>query len=403
MDNEWSSTTYSVPETELKTRIAQLQKALQKLELDGALVLQKTDLFYFSGTSQQGWLYIPASDSPVLMVFKDYDRACTESALAEIVSITGTKKIPQVLADYGYQMPTRLGMELDVLPTNQFFQFSKIFASSIIDISHEIRLIRAVKSAYEIDKISTAAKLSDVVAEYAVHCISPGKTEVEVAGEIEAYARSLGHQGLVRMRMFNNELFYGHLMSGDSAAVPSYLASPTGGQGVSRVIGQGAGFKKLAVNEPILVDYVFALDGYISDHARIYSIGQVDKELENAHNKMVELQDKVKMLARPGVLAGDLYDDMVGFAKSCGLSDHFMGVGDRRIRFTGHGVGLELDEYPFIAKGQQLPLEAGMVIALEPKTIFPGKGVVGIESTHLVTDTGLKTLSSYPDTITVLD
>lgn len=79
-----------------------------------------------------------------------------------------------------------------------------------------------------------------------------------------------------------------------------------------------------------------------------------------------------------------------------------MGVGERRIRFTGHGLGLELDEYPFIAKGQQLALTAGMVIAFEPKMIFPGMGVVGIENTHLVTDHGLVPMAEFPDTITVL-
>jgi Xaa-Pro dipeptidase len=397
-------TVRSVPGAELEARTTRLQLALRLMGLDGALILEKTDLFYFSGTSQQGWLYVPAEGVPVLMIFKDYDRACAESALEKIVSITGTKKIPGVLASFGYTAPARLGMELDVLPVNQYFQFGSIFGkASIVDVSNEIRLIRAVKSAFEIDRISAAAKLSDAVAEYARQCIEPGKTEVELAGELEAYARKLGHQGLVRMRMFNNELFYGHLMAGDGAAIPSYLASPTGGRGVSSVIGQGAGYRKIKRNEPVLVDYVFALDGYLSDHARIFCLGEIDGELQQAHDAMVELQDWVKTLARPGAVTGDIYAGMVDFAGKRGLGDYFMGVGDRRIRFTGHGVGLELDEYPFIAQGQRLELEAGMVIALEPKTIFPGKGVVGIESTHLVTETGLKTLSSFPDSITFLN
>ena len=91
---------------------------------------------------------------------------------------------------------------------------------------------------------------------------------------------------------------------------------------------------------------------------------------------------------------------MLSRAKEQGYEEQFMGVGDRKIRFTGHGVGLELDEFPFIARGQQLPLEAGMIIALEPKVIMPGKGVVGIENTHLVTESGLEPLTKFPDTIT---
>jgi len=92
----------------------------------------------------------------------------------------------------------------------------------------------------------------------------------------------------------------------------------------------------------------------------------------------------------------------VSLALSKGYGEYFMGVGERRIRFTGHGVGLELDEFPFIAKGQQLPLEEGMLIALEPKTIFPGKGVVGIENLHLVTENGLETLTKFPDQVTIV-
>ena len=80
-----------------------------------------------------------------------------------------------------------------------------------------------------------------------------------------------------------------------------------------------------------------------------------------------------------------------------------MGVGPQRIRFVGHGIGLEIDEYPFLAKGQDLPLQTGMVIALEPKLIFPGEGVVGIENTHVVTENGLEQLTKFPDDIVILD
>ena len=393
----------NVPYPELTARIVQLQQAIAEKGMDGALIVQKTDLFYFSGTSQQGWLYVPVQGKPLLMVFKDYARALEESSLDSIVSLAGIKKIPEVLSSYGYPSPTALGMELDVLPTNLYFQYKKIFSKAeITDISNEIRLIRAVKSEFEILKLRAAAELSDRVAARVKDLLTVGKTEVALAGELEGYARSLGHQGIVRMRMWGSELFYGHLMSGDAAAVPSYLASPTGGAGVSGLVGQGAGFRKIGAREPVLVDYVFALDGYISDHARIFSIGPVSDALQKAHAAMLEIQEKIKLLAKPGAVTGELYDTMVALAEEKGYGEYFMGVGERRIRFTGHGVGLELDEYPFIAKGQHLELQAGMIIALEPKTIFPGLGVVGIENTHLVTEQGLEPLTKFSDSITVL-
>ena len=100
--------------------------------------------------------------------------------------------------------------------------------------------------------------------------------------------------------------------------------------------------------------------------------------------------------------AGSLYTMGVDHAAKCGFADHFMGADPRRIRFVGHGVGLELDEFPIIAKGQEMLLKPGMVIALEPKLIFPGVGVVGIENTHVVTEDGLHQLGRYPDSITIV-
>ena len=392
-----------VPLHELQNRVGKLQQALTAGAVDGALIVQKTDLFYFSGTSQQGWLYVPASGKPVLMIFKEYDRAVAESALTEIVSIVASKKIPEVLAEYGYPAPGILGMELDVLPVNLYFQYQAIFPEAkIVDISQDIRLTRAVKSKFEIGKISAAAALSDKLAARVPEILTPGMTEVALAGELEGFARSLGHQGIVRMRLWGSELFYGHLLSGEAAAVPSYLASPTGGPGVSAVIGQGAGFRRIGINEPVLLDYVFALDGYISDHTRIFSLGPLPDKLQAAHEAMLAIQERVKKEARPGAIAGELYELMVALAEKGGYGEHFMGVGERRIRFTGHGVGLELDEFPFLAKGQRLELQAGMTIALEPKAIFPGLGVVGIENTMLITDEGLVALSLFPDQITVI-
>jgi Xaa-Pro dipeptidase len=388
---------------EIEKRIIKLQEAMQDGGVDGTLILQKTDLFYFANTSQQGYLYVPSEGKALLMVFKEFDRAKVESPLADIISLVSVKKIPLVLSEYGYFFPKKLGMELDVLPVNLYFLYSKIFGqSNIVDISPEIRLVRAVKSEFEIRKIRKAAHLSDKVAEKVCELLEPGKTEIQLAGEVEAYARSMGHQGIVRMRLWGSELFYGHLMSGAAAAVPSYLASPTGGEGVSDFVGQGAGYKKITSDEPILVDYVFALEGYLSDHARIFALGALQSDLLAAHQVMLEIQNEAVKQAKPGVVTGELYEMMVSMASESGYGEYFMGVGNRRVRFTGHGIGLELDEFPFIAAGQKLELEAGMIIALEPKVIFPGKGVVGIENTHLVTEQGLEPLTKISDEITMV-
>lgn len=392
-----------VPKDELYKRIEMFQNLLKAQSIDAALIVHKPDLFYFSGTMQQGWLYIPVQGDPLFLVFKEFSRARGESALERVVSHISPKTIPKVLAEQGYSLPERLGLEMDVLPAGQYLQFKDIFKSSeIVDATYAIKMQRAVKSGYEINLIRRSSAMADKVAAYVPKVLKPGLTEIEFAGMVEAYARSLGHQGTVRMRMFGNDLFYGHIMSGASAAVPSYLASPTGGRGLSPAISQGPGFNVIKKNEPVLVDYVFVLNGYISDHTRIFSIGSLPEDLIKTHTAMLDIQQAVKEQAKPGTLTGELYDLMIEKARHKGYADVFMGAGERKIRFAGHGVGLELDEFPFIAMGQTMRLGKGMVIALEPKAVIPGKGVVGIENTFLLTESGLESLTTFNEDIIVI-
>jgi Xaa-Pro aminopeptidase len=339
------------------------------------------------------------------MARKDYARARRESALNQVVPLASPRQIPALLADHGLPLPKRLGMELDVLPTNLYFQYRRRFQGvEIVDVAHGIRLQRAVKSAYELELMQTAAEFADQVAAHVPAVLSggEGRTEIEVAGEVEAFARSLGHQGFVRMRLWGSELFYGHLMAGPAAAEPSYLASPTGGAAVSPAVAQGPSFTPIGPHQPILVDYVFAHQGYLADHTRIFSLGELPADLARAQAEMVAIQNEIKTMALPGTTAGAVYARAVELAEATGYGDHFMGHGAARIRFVGHGVGLELDEYPFLAKGQEMVLAENMVVALEPKVIFPGRGVVGIENTHVVTAQGLAPLTRYPDGVTCI-
>ena len=185
----------STPEEELKSRIANLQKRLGKTKVDGVLILQKADLFYYSGTAQQGWLYIPESGEPLLMIFKDYQRARQESGIDRVVSIISPKEIPETVLSSGYEMPKNLGLEMDVLSANQYILFQDIFSPArIIDISLQIRMQRAVKSKYEIILMRQTSHMADKVAAKVQDIIEPGMSEIEFAGLLEAHARSLGHQ-----------------------------------------------------------------------------------------------------------------------------------------------------------------------------------------------------------------
>lgn len=393
----------NTPKSEIDQRIAHFKKQLADKQLEAALLVQRADLYYFSGTIQEAHLFIPVEAEPVLMVYKNVDRAIAESSLSRIVPLASPKAIPDILRHYDHSMPQTIGMELDVLPVNLYRNYQNMFADHrLVDVSHLIRLVRAIKSPHEIELMQQAARLSDEVAARVPALLRAGMTELELAGQVESEARKRGHQGVVRMRLWGSEMFYGHLMAGPSGAVPSFLSSPTGGTGASPAVAQGPGFRPIQAHEPILVDYVFALNGYYSDHARIFSIGELPDDLMAAHAAMIELQDLIKQEARPGVACGAIYDLALDWVRSQGYDEHFMGVGKERIRFVGHGVGIELDEYPFLAAGQKLELQAGMTLALEPKLIFPDKGVVGVENTHVITDNGLEQFGRFPDEVVIV-
>ncbi len=127
-----------------------------------------------------------------------------------------------------------------------------------------------IKSDYEIDCMVQSAQLNDSMFAQVHDILREGMTEVELAAHIEAYYRKRGHQGFIRLRSFNQEVFYGHIMSGPNLAIPSCSVGPTGGPGLHPSLPQGVGRRKIGRNEPVQVDYVAIVDGYLVDQARTF-------------------------------------------------------------------------------------------------------------------------------------
>ena len=392
------------PKTELDRRVSTFQSLLAREGLDGALLLQRADLFYFSGTIQQAHLFVPAAGAPLLMVRKSSSRAQRESVLEAIVPLGSLRGLPGLLADHGHGQPARLGMELDVLPANLYLRYQKLFPETeLVDASPLVKRARMIKSPYEIEIQRQAARLLDRVMQQVRDFLHEGMTELELAGELEVAARREGHQGEIWMRSWNQALFYGQVLAGVSGAVVSYFDGPLSGTGLSPAMPRGPSRRPIQRGEPILVDYVSAYDGYLVDQTRLFALGSLSDRWVAAYEAMLAVQEAIREAARPGALCADLYDLAVAKAGELGYAEGFMGHGEGQVSFVGHGVGLEIDELPVLARGVEMPLEAGMVFALEPKVAFPGEGAVGIENTWLVTEEGLEVLTISDEGITILE
>ena len=388
-----------VTQDEIRWRTLRFQRRLAALGVDGAIVVQKTDLYYLSGTDQDAHLWVPSSGQPLLMVRKSMERAREDAVVEPMVRVRSLSQIPGYIRDHSGGSLGKIGLEMDVLPVDRYLKYRELFAGvEMVDISTAIRDTRMVKSAYEISCVTNAALMADRTYEKIPSFLRQGETEIDLTYRVEALYRSQGHPGVIPTRGFNYEALYGQISSGWRSAAPSNSAGPTGGRGLGPFFSQGASMERIGPNQPVLVDYAANFNGYISDLTRIFSMGRVHRDLRRAHEVALAIQDAVAGEGVPGVRAEALYHLAMKMAEEAGLGAWFMGYPDP-VPFVGHGVGLELDEWPVIGRGSGTVLREGMVIAVEPKFVFPDRGVVGIENTFVVEGAGMKKLNHFPEEI----
>ena len=336
-----------VPATEVAGRLAGLQAGLAARGLAAALIVQNADLYYFSGTVQRSFLYVPADGEATLFVRKLAARARLETPLQDIVELASPRDLPDLITRRYGALPSRIGVELDVLPVTEYRRLEKLFPEAVFeDVGRDIVRLRAIKSAWEVERIRAAASIALEVCELIPGILREGLTEAAFAGLVEAEARRLGHEGIIRMRGFNQEMFYGQLLTGISGSAASYIDAPLAGTGLSPAVAQGVSFKVIRRGDPVVFDFVPVREGYIADFTRIFVLGDLPDELRRAYEAALRIQAAVVAAARPGITCRRLYEIALAGAADEGLAACFMGHGAGQVRFIGHGVGLELDELP---------------------------------------------------------
>lgn len=368
------------PRDEIESRIRKVKTLMEKASLDGAFFHYKIDYYYLAGTMQDAVFFIPLEDDPILFVKRELSRARRESPIKQIVSYRSLKDI------FTHVKPMkRVGLQLDVLPYNNVITFKEYLGNAeILDVSPLTKEIRKVKSPYEIGLMEKAAEISKKVYEKIPEFLKEGMTEIELGGMLEAYAKTLGHEGLLRVRSLNYEAYTWHILSGRTGSIVSQSDSPMGGLGLSPAFPVGASMKKIKRDEPILVDFGISYHGYHMDQTRMYAIGTMPDIFVRAYEACREIHYRVLDKAIEGALSKKLFEYATHLADKMGYGDYYLGYGHHKVRFLGHGIGIELAEFPYIAATHEYPINEGAVFAIEPKMVFPKKGSCGIENTVII-------------------
>jgi Xaa-Pro aminopeptidase len=392
-----------VPIDEITARVEALKESLDRENVSLAMIRQAADLYYYTGTLADGWLAVSPGLDPLLLVRRPQYRLLEGKPPWTLAFYKDLREIPGLLENAGFPAQGPLGLELDVMPVGFYKRVQKLFPQrQTKDISLLIRQQRMLKSAYEISQLRRAALILDQALADTFQLLRPGVREMEVAATLEYRLRLLGHQGLVRIRTWNLELFYGHILSGVSGVEAAYTDTPSGGPGFTPAFPQGAGAKKLAPGEPISIDMFSCVNGYVVDQTRMYALESLPERAWEAFRCIKDLYRLFEDLARPGALAGDIYQRLWQEAKDQGFGEYFMGRGADRVSFLGHGLGLEADEFPLLTARFPYPLEADMVLAFEPKIFLPEIGMIGLEDTGRITPEGVEWLTVTPREVMVL-
>ncbi len=384
-------------------RQQKIQTRMKELGISGFLVTQNIDLFYFTGSMQAGYLFIPAHGSPKFYVRRSVVRAKQESYF-EATPLGSFRDFGRVVMndfpslfiseEHEPVSTLRIASEFDVLPVQIYQRLEKLFPQvTWIDGSLMIKELRMIKSPDEIKYIKKSAEVVNQALEYALSHLEAGQTELELITSIEQSLRAQGHMGIMRMRGYNSEIITGMVASGASAAEPTYFDGPAGGLGLGAASPQGSSKNIIIENEPILIDIGCNINGYVIDQTRTAVIGQLNDQLHAAYFLSEQIIKVTEAELKPGISCEQLYLNALSQVKAAGLEANFMGYGEDQVKFLGHGIGLEIDEFPVLAKGFTYLLEPGMVIAIEPKFTFPGQGVVGIENTYAITKDGFEKLT----------
>lgn len=342
----------------MNSRISSLNTYLQKRKLDGCVITHPIDLLYLTGLKlSSGSLYV-VDGKACLFVDGRYLQLAQEKNPCQ-VTLTSEDNVRSFV-----KKNKRLAFDSDKTSYDNYLELKKII-DKLEPFPNLLKELRVIKDAGELKSIVKSARLLWKGFEHLKKHLKTGISEKEVALDFEIFCRKNGAEKLA---------FDPIVAFGAATAMPHYRA----------------GDAKLKKADVVLVDIGVVVEGYHSDMTRVIFWGKANPRLKQIYAVVRDAQKAALKICRPGMTVGKLDEAARKVMKEAGLEEHFL-------HSLGHGVGLEIHEYPRLSctgSDSGVVLRPGMVITIEPGLYLPGVGGIRYEDTVILTEMGCKNL--YP-------
>lgn len=398
-----------IPLEELQARHARCRDMLARLapEAGGILVSGTPNLYYMTGTSANGLAWIPREGVPVLFVRKGLERAKLESPLPAIMPFRSYAELPRLCEEAGSPLTGVIATDQAGVSWEQGRMLAERLADrEIVPADMAIIRTRAVKSEWELAKMRISGNGLFRSHKDLAQRIHPGMTEREISLALWVRLAELGSMGLSPTGMHGSTVLLGHICAGENGNYPSAYDGPLGLKGehpAAPVMGHAAAV--WGKGQVLTVDSGFNYEGYITDRTQMFFAGSesaIPAVVRKSLDATWMIQEKTAAMLGPGAIPSEIYAQSLTLAARAGVAETFMGIGDNHVRFLGHGIGLTVSEWPIFARGFSEPLCPGMTVALEPKVGIPGIGMVGVENTYEITESGALSITGTDDGIICL-
>lgn len=348
-------------------RLKEVRKKMEQREVDAIVLFPSSNLYYMSGfkTFPEGRLLltiIPIEGEPFFFAPKLYESQLKKDACFDEMILWNDEENPyerlkQVMTERGLSNGT-MAVD-DTMWAEQLLHMGEMLPNlEFQPLGDMLNSLRLIKSKDEIKKIAKASEIVDEVIEEMKRTIKDGMTEIEVAALMEYEMRKRGSEG---------PSFDTIVGAGLNGALPHY----------------NAGKKKIESGEFVVLDFGATYEGYCSDTTRTLCVGEPSEKMAEVYNIVKEAQEIGVQTVKPGIKAKEIDNAVRKYIEEKGYGEYFT-------HRTGHGLGMEVHEEPYISGIGETVLEPGMVFSIEPGIYLEGEFGVRIEDIIVVTDDGCR-------------